>query len=237
MIMQNNLIEESRDCYVYRLVDPRTGHTFYVGKGTGDRVFQHAKGAIKFRDKNEDATSEKIAQINAIINDGLEVIHVIHRSGLTTIEALEVEAALIDAYSGLTNIQSGVDPERGMMAAEQWRKLQELEAYEEPKQEYILIKVKGTVLTERNNDLYETTRKAWRADISKAQKYNYVFAVVDGIVKKVYTDLKWYESSLENRIEFDGVECKDAWIHEIIGKKIPDQYRKKGAANPFMYKK
>lgn len=237
MIMQNNLIEESRDCYVYRLVDPRTGHTFYVGKGTGDRVFQHAKGAIKFRDKNEDATSEKIAQINAIINDGLEVMHVIHRSGLTTIEALEVEAALIDAYSGLTNIQSGVDPERGMMAAEQWRKLQELEAYEEPKQEYILIKVKGTVLTERNNDLYETTRKAWRADISKAQKYNYVFAVVDGIVKKVYTDLKWYESNLENRIEFEGVECKDAWIQDIIGKKIPDQYRKKGAANPFMYKK
>ena len=26
--------------YVYRLVDPRSGETFYVGKGKGNRVFQ-----------------------------------------------------------------------------------------------------------------------------------------------------------------------------------------------------
>ena len=228
----------SNDYYVYRLVDPRSGHTFYVGKGKGERVFQHVNDARKLKDKNEDEISLKIAQINDIVKDGTQhVIHIIQRWGLSEKEALEVEAALIDAYPGLTNIQSGIDPERGMMAAEQWRKLQGLEVYEEPKLEYILIKVKGTVLAERNNDLYETTRKAWRADLSNAQKYNYVFAVVDGIVKKVYTDLKWYESSLENRIEFEGVECTEAWTQGIIGKKIPDQYRKKGAANPFMYKK
>ena len=115
---------EARDCYVYRLIDPRSGHTFQVGKGTGNRVFQHVKAAIKFN-KHQDETSEKIAQINAIKNDGLEVIHIIHRSGMTKNEALEVEAALIDVYAGLTNIQSGINPERGMMAAETWRSLQE----------------------------------------------------------------------------------------------------------------
>ena len=31
--------------YVYRLIDPRTGQTFYVGKGHGDRVFDHIKEA------------------------------------------------------------------------------------------------------------------------------------------------------------------------------------------------
>ena len=31
--------------YVYRLIDPRNGETFYVGKGKGNRVFQHMKGA------------------------------------------------------------------------------------------------------------------------------------------------------------------------------------------------
>jgi len=36
----------NRKYYVYRLVDPRTLHTFYVGKGCGDRVFQHAKGVL-----------------------------------------------------------------------------------------------------------------------------------------------------------------------------------------------
>jgi hypothetical protein len=30
--------------YAYRLIDPRTGETFYVGKGKGNRVFQHARG-------------------------------------------------------------------------------------------------------------------------------------------------------------------------------------------------
>jgi hypothetical protein len=29
--------------YVYRLIDPRNGETFYVGKRQGDRIFQHGK--------------------------------------------------------------------------------------------------------------------------------------------------------------------------------------------------
>lgn len=227
---------EKRDCYVYRLIDPRTGHTFYVGKGRGDRVFQHAKAAIKLK-KHEDEISEKIAQINAIKNDGLEVIHIIHRSGMAQNEALEVEAALIDVYAGLTNIQSGINPERGMMAAETWRSLQKMETYAEPEVDYILIKVRSTVLAEMCNNLYETTRKAWRADLNKAKKYRYVFSAVNGIVRGVFTELIWYDSIDPNRIEFTGKECTESWVKNIIGKKIPEQYRKKGAANPFMYKK
>ena len=229
-------VTESRDYYVYRLIDPRTGHTFYVGKGIGDRVFQHAKAAIKFK-PGEDEGSEKIAQINAIKNEGLEVIHVIHRFGMTESEALEVEAALIDVYSGLTNMQSGINPERGMMAAETWRSLQEMEVYAEPEENYILIKVRSAVLADNCNNLYETTRKAWRADLNKAQNYKYVLAAVDGIVKGVFTELTWYDSIEQNRIEFTGKDCKENWVKDILGKRIPEQYRKKGAANPFMYKK
>ncbi len=31
--------------YVYRLIDPRNGETFYVGKGKGNRVFSHIRAA------------------------------------------------------------------------------------------------------------------------------------------------------------------------------------------------
>ena len=31
--------------YVYRLIDPRNGETFYVGKGRRNRVFQHVQAA------------------------------------------------------------------------------------------------------------------------------------------------------------------------------------------------
>ena len=41
--------------YVYRLIDPRTGFTFYVGKGRGDRVFHHAKGLLDEEDDGDDA--------------------------------------------------------------------------------------------------------------------------------------------------------------------------------------
>ena len=39
-------VAERLQYYVYRLIDPRNGETFYVGKGKGNRVFAHARGDI-----------------------------------------------------------------------------------------------------------------------------------------------------------------------------------------------
>ena len=76
---------EQLQYYVYRLIDPRTGQTFYVGKGKGNRVFAHVNDALKdfdgesFIDSEEDDVSAKIKQIRDIKNAGLEVIHIIQR--------------------------------------------------------------------------------------------------------------------------------------------------------------
>ena len=49
--------------YVYRLIDPRTGQTFYVGKGKGNRLYAHINDALKnfdghsYEDSNEDEIS------------------------------------------------------------------------------------------------------------------------------------------------------------------------------------
>lgn len=37
---------ESLKSYVYVLVDPRDNRIFYVGKGTGNRVYQHVQAAL-----------------------------------------------------------------------------------------------------------------------------------------------------------------------------------------------
>lgn len=68
--------------YVYRLIDPRDGSTFYVGKGKGNRVFAHMRGEVAAADDDE-LLSNKLKQIREIRLAGLEVIHVIHRHGMT----------------------------------------------------------------------------------------------------------------------------------------------------------
>ena len=40
-------VVEALGCYVYRLIDPRNGETFYVGRGRGQRVFAHVKGLCR----------------------------------------------------------------------------------------------------------------------------------------------------------------------------------------------
>ena len=88
--------------YVYRLVDPRNGQTFYVGKGKNNRVFAHIKESLinfngeSYLEEDEDETSAKIQQIREIKQAGLNVIIFVHRWGLQENEAFEVEAALID---------------------------------------------------------------------------------------------------------------------------------------------
>lgn len=220
--------------YVYRLVDPRTLQTFYVGKGCGDRVLQHIKDANKLINKHEDATSLKTQQIAEILSVGKQVIPIIHRRGMTESQAFEVEAALIDCYPSLTNIQSGHDSERGMISLDDLCAIYNLDEYKEPNEKYIIIKTTTNAIA-ANGGLYEATRRAWRASLEKAKKYKYVLSVVNGIVREVYVAKEWYQYNLD-RIAFEGEVSHDA-ISSLKGKLIPKKYRKKGNANPFLYKR
>jgi hypothetical protein len=231
--------DSKRKYYVYRLIDPRTYETFYVGKGCGNRVFQHAKNVktLLQNAKDNEISSLKTQQIEQILSSGKEVLSVIHRHGLTEDEAFEVEAALIDAYSNLTNIQSGHDNDRGLITTKDLLDYINAKEYIEPAEEYIIIKTTPQVIN-INGSLYEATRKAWSANLERASKYKYVLSVVSGIVREVYeVDANgWYQES-ENRIAFKGKKAMASNpLRQLIGKRIPENYRKKGASNPFIYK-
>jgi uncharacterized protein len=68
-------------------------------------VFSHIHATASLEG---DELDNKIKRIHAIQLSGFEVAHVIHRHGVSEETALEVEAALIDAYPGITNIASGI---------------------------------------------------------------------------------------------------------------------------------
>lgn len=219
--------------YVYRLVDPRTYHTFYVGKGCGDRVFQHAKAVKDIVTDLEDEVSLKFQTIAEIIASGKEVLCFIHRWGLSSTTAFEVEAALIDCYPGLTNIQSGHDSERGLISVEDFDKMVDIQEYTEPEEDYVIIKTSVHAI-ETNGSLYEATRRSWNASLGNASRYKYVLSVINGLVKEVYEVDEWY--SVGDRIAFNGRVTKDN-ISMLKGQLLPKKYRKRGMASPFLYKK
>lgn len=223
--------------YVYRLIDPRDFQTFYVGRGVGNRVFQHAKEELKHFEEEDDALSMKIEQIRDIRLSGKEVICVIHRYGLTLDQAREVESALIDCYPGLTNLVNGYGSDRGVITAEDLQNALERPVYEEPEDlDYIIIKTSRNAIN-ANGNLYEATRRAWRANLERASKINIVLSVIGGIVHEVYTVGEWYRSlESDNRIEFHGKIANDKVANLFRGKMIPEYYRKKGMSSPFLYK-
>jgi hypothetical protein len=190
-------------CYVYRLIDPRNGVTFYVGRGRGDRVFSHAAGEEKPTD-SEDADSLKIRLIRAIKADGFQVEHVIHRHGMNEEAAKEVEAALIDAYPGLTNNQRGSDSQRGVMHATQVIHFYEAE---EAKFQHrvILFDVSHSV---EDRPTIDAVRYAWRVALQRARKAEYVLAVRYGVIVGVYVPEDWLPATPENFPGFPLVEAK-----------------------------
>ena len=78
-------VSEKLKYYVYRLVDPRNGETFYVGRGKNNRVFAHINCALKdyygenyLSSNTEDVVvSAKYKTIREINCAGLKVIHII----------------------------------------------------------------------------------------------------------------------------------------------------------------
>jgi hypothetical protein len=170
------------------------------------------------------------------------VIHVIHRHGMDEATAFEVEAALIDAYPGVRNTMGGVGSnDYGPMNSREI-----INKYAAPEAEFrhqlLLITINKSA-SERS--IYDACRFAWRLSSRKIEEVEYVLAVIQGLIVGVFKPLRWMEANTHNfpefhvnrpgRLGFVGEEAEESVRRLYMGTRIPNAYRKKGAANPVRY--
>lgn len=232
--------------YVYRLIDPRNGETFYVGKGRGNRVFDHAKGALApTKDEDEDRVDLKSKRIKDIANTGLEVGHVIHRHGIENEDvAFQIEAALIDAYSGLANRVSGhASGDFGVRHAREIINEYAAQPFV-AKEPLILICIARTFEDELKN-IYNAVRGCWKIDKNKTERFKLVLGHCRGLVRGAFRPKEWLpakqayfpwlDEDIPGRYGFVGEPAEQKVQDDYLLKRVSDLYRAKGAANPVRF--
>ena len=232
--------------YVYRLIDPRNGETFYVGKGQGNRVFGHAAGDFMDERGEEDATDLKLLRIKEIKAAGLDVSHVIHRYGIESERvAYEIEAALIDAYPGLTNKVKGHSKSFGLRHAEEIIREYAAEPFH-IRHRLLLISI-GVRFGYEDFSVYEAVRCAWKVSKRRAEECELVLARKGQIIVGVFRPEKWIEATHNNFPKELDSDRPGKWgfvgknvVPEVekmyLHKRVPDRFLpKKGAQTPFRY--
>ncbi len=230
-------ITDKLEHYVYRLLDPRNGETFYVGMGSDNRVFEH----VKENHPSDDPLSCKHNRIREIEYCGFKVQHIIHRHGMDRSTALEVEAALIEAYPGLTNLMPGHgSSERGTAHVD------EIVARYAAKEAVLTDKIIEITINASSleRSVYSATRAAWAVNLSNARKADYALAVNRGIVVEVFSIGAWLPATKSNfpdvlvedfpgRFGFEGEIAPSHIRQKYLRCRMPQRAR--GAATPIRY--
>lgn len=224
-------IIEQLGYYVYFLRDPNNNEVFYVGKGKGNRVFDHVGCALT----DVTAESARFDRIRAIEKSGKRTEHFILRHGLTEQAAFEVEAAVIDfagIANNLLNLQVGhYSTDFGIRTTDEVIAMYKAPPFETDKP-VILININRLFRREMTaNEIYEATRKSWRVGRNR-DKAQYAVATYRGLTREVYVINEWYQ--IGDRWGFNGELADDDTRSSLRYKSIAGIIRP-GAAYPIRY--
>lgn len=246
--------------YVYALIDPRDNKVFYIGKGTGNRVFSHEVES----GKSLNSEKNKLQKIREIENDGFFVKRLVVNWGLSEAEAFAAEAALINLLNYLPNIRLTNEVAghhvHASLTAEEFELQYGAVPLEMKDIKHSILVIKINKLYRRDMsaaELYDTVRGFWAASLKsiESRKVKYVFGVYNGLIVAVYQPDEWhygYEmidipqkgilkdedyERLKNRIYFI---CKDYAVLDeegqfYLNKSIANLKVNQSAQNPITY--
>jgi uncharacterized protein len=252
-------VAEKIGSYVYLLIDPHTGAVFYIGKGAGDRCFQHI---VEARTVQADSVGDyaKLGRIREIESCGSEVEIKILRHGLCDSEALLVESAAIDLVSllqpkDLTTRRRGDDALAfGLMTVDDINIAYGAVPVDiDPGHQVVLIRINRLFKPGMSDpELYEATRKWWpvggerrKPDSPRAPKW--AMTVFGGVVRAVYRIDGWEQPSREaisddrrlgNRWAFHGVRDRsmDAiYLHRDVWAYLRNPVTRRPSQFPLRY--
>ena len=253
-------LEALNGFYVYALVDPRDDKVFYIGKGTGNRVFSHEFESGKSRK----AEKQKLQKIQDIEKNGYCVKRLIVNRGLSEAESFAAEATLINLLKFMPDIQLANEVAghhiHECLTAEEFEILYGAVPLkkEDIKHNILVIKINKMYRRDMSEaELYDAVRGFWAASLRSIRTRNveYVFGVYNGLIVAVYKPDSWhygYEMTdvpqrdiltdedyerLKNRIYFI---CKDyTKLDEAAEfyryKSISDLKANQSAQNPITY--
>ena len=90
--------------YVYKIIDPRDDKTLYIGKGTGKRMFQHWKNALKYADRWDSGVNQVLmVKLRELDSLGLKPKYEIPFRTESEEEAYQTERRIISEI-GLDNL-------------------------------------------------------------------------------------------------------------------------------------
>jgi len=199
----NQMVTDNLKAYVYALADPTQegplkDRVFYIGKGRGNRCFNHTKMVRKMGEEPLDEKEHKLARIREIRDANRDVeVHVVDH-GLSDKEAHKLEAVLIRLL-GETNRTSGHGDRNFWLTRNQIN-----EAYDRPIEREDFSLFRGNILfvslNKQDTDsllqsgsedkLARATMGNWVVSEAKSARVDCVVGVKYGLVVSIFETLK-----------------------------------------------
>lgn len=196
--------------YVYALKDPRNWEIFYIGRWKENRIFQHAKDALK-----TNKSSDKLDKIREIINEWYNVEYFLIRHGLPQDVMEEVEATLIEILDKNRNFKFNItNLVQWSHTYDRWiiNTNEAMALYWGKKinitDPVMLININK--LFKRNmseEELYNVTRQSWKVWENK-NKVKYVLVHYKWIIREIY--------KIKNRYSVINKQWQKRWAFNWI---------------------